>query len=94
MTDTLKVGDKVLTSRSTVKPARVRKNGEAIPERIVTVMREGKLLRAIMVGPRACEVGGWIVEWRDAANRKRTDTFFAHEVTKIGTTPLFLKADK
>ena len=86
MTDTLKVGDKVLTSRSTFKPAYVRRNGETIPEQVKTVMREGKLL----VSTR----GGWIVEWRDAANRKRTDTFFAHEVTKIGTTPLFLKADK
>ena len=92
MNDTLKVGDKVLTSRSTYKPAHVRRNGEVIPEQVKTVMREGKLLKAIMVSAGDV-VGGWIVEWRDAANRKRTDTFFAHEVSKVGSAPLLLKAN-
>jgi hypothetical protein len=83
MTDTLKVGDEVLTSRTTVKPAHVRKNGETIPEKIKTVLREGKL---------RCQVrGGWIVEWRDSADRKRTETYFDHEITKVGTNPLLLK---
>jgi hypothetical protein len=92
MTTELKPGDLVTTSRTVLKPGHTRKNGEVVPDRTVTTMREGKLLRAIMVGPRACQVGGWIVEWRDSANRKRTDTFFSHEVSKVGSAPLLLKA--
>lgn len=82
MTTELKTGDKVTCARSVLKPKHVRKNGEVIPERLKTTMREGKLL----VQTR----GGWIVEWRDSANRRRTETFFSHEITKVGTNPLWL----
>jgi hypothetical protein len=81
----LKAGDKVIAARTTVKPAHVRKNGEAVPEKVVTKLREGKLL--------ASTRGGWIVEWRDSANRRRTETYFTHEIAKVGTNPLVL-ADK
>jgi len=82
MENILKVGDLVTTSRTTLKSGYTRKNGEVIPERLKTTMREGKLVHPTR--------GGWIVEWRDSANRRRTETFFSHEITKVGTNPLWL----
>jgi hypothetical protein len=92
MTTELKPGDLVTTSRTVLKPGHTRKNGEVVPDRVVTTIREGKLLRAIEGRHNFDQC--WLVEWRDAANRKRTETFFSHEVSKIDSAPLFLKADK
>jgi hypothetical protein len=81
VTTPLKAGDKVLAARTTVKPAHVRsKTGEQVPEKVVTKLREGKL--------RVSTRNGWLVEWHDAANRRRTECYFSHEITKLGTNPL------
>ena len=82
MTAPLKHGDKVLAARSILKPAHVRKNGEAVPEKVVTKLREGTLA---IFSPGA---GTWEVEWRDAAHRRRYESYFPHEITRIGSTPL------
>lgn len=84
MTTELKAGDQVIASRTTLKAAYIRKNGEHIPEKLVTRQREGKLLIR--------SNGGWLVEWRDAAHRRRAEHFFDHEIVKQGTAPLLLKA--
>lgn len=86
MTTELKAGDKVTCARSVLKPKHVRKNGEVIPERLKTTMREG-----VLVCPSK---GGWVVEWRGVSHRRYTEHYFNHEITKQGDTPLLLKSDK
>jgi hypothetical protein len=83
MNKPLNAGDTVIAARTTVKPAHVRKNGEQVPEKTVTKLREGTLtIRSN---------GGWLVEWRDAAHRRRSEHYFSHEITKVGSTPLLVK---
>ena len=82
MTTELKVGDKVTCARSVLKEKHVRKNGEVIPERLKTTIREGVLLHPTR--------GGWMVEWRGVSRRRYTEHYFTHEITKVGTNPLWL----
>jgi len=84
VTNILKSGDQVIASRTVLKPEHVRNNGEVIPERLKTTIREGRLLHRAK--------GGWIVEWRGASRRSYTEHFFDHEITKVGTNPLLLEA--
>lgn len=85
MNHKLKIGDTVTCARTTVKPARVRKNGEQVPEKIVTKLREGVIILE--------EAAGWVVEWRDSAHRCKRETYFSHEITKLGYNLLWA-ADK
>jgi len=80
------VGDMVTCARSTLKPAHTRSNGVVIPEKLVTKLRDAKLLSKNSDGI-------WLVVWRDAANKRHVESYFAHEITKPGANPLFA-ADK
>jgi hypothetical protein len=78
----LKHGDKVLAARTVVKPAYVRKNGEQVPERVKTTLREGTLSGRVR--------GGWDVMWTGGMRRRYHEHYFDHEITKLGTNPLLV----
>lgn len=83
MTTELKHGDRVLAARTIIKPAHVRKNGEQVPEKVKTTLREGVL--------SGRSRGGWEVAWTTATRRRYFEHYFDHEITKLGTNPLHVE---
>ena len=78
------IGTKVTVSTTKVKKGRIRKNGEVVPDQVVTTVRSGVVFNVydgkVSVKLRYPQTGF-----------TRTEVFHNNEVTAEGTNPLFIQ---
>ena len=90
------IGTKVTVSTTKVKKGRTRKNGEVVPDQVVTTVRSGVVFNVYSFKSNQnvhCDnVTRYVVKlYYPKTGYHRTETFQSNEVTAEGTNPLFIQ---